>query len=849
MAILFPHIRYRLVCFSRKITAVWIWVLLACLSSPVLAQNLRNGLVLGTTGLPVPGVEIRLNNEQLLGVTNKIGIFKSSQDIESGTWVLGFYNGKRVLMHQWLGNSMMDTLRYSNNSGGQDSSQPFQRMDGITITAKRGNGFMEDIRTQRLQLNPTPMAGIESLIKMQIGVSAGNEMSSNYSVRGGNYDENLIYVNDIEILRPQLISSGQQEGLSFINPDLVGSVSFSAGGFGAEYGDKMSSVLDVQYERPDSASVIANLGTMSNSFAYLSGKKNHNAGFGIRQYSNSLLTRSLNTAGDYSMNFLDAQGFYNWQFHKKWEIQLLGNLATNNYTLNPVSRTTTFGTIQSALQLNVGMAGQESLIYQYGMGSASLVYRPNRKKEYKLIVAHTGIQEQEFFDVQGAYFLSELDRDLGSKDFGKPLRTLGYGYYIDHGRNRLRSAVSQAAVIGKWDHVVLGHGERAPVLESVKFGVRVHAENLLDRMEEWYYNDSADYNVPLLGYLTDSILLDDNVFAKNQLQSFRAKSFLTVSHLLNRKKQLMVHAGIRNQYWSVNNEWLWMPRLSFTLEPNKQYNARVNHDSLRKPSVTYKLALGAYHQPGFYRELRNFNGSLNQQLLAQKSWHLLLGMERNLLIRGQRFKYTSEAYGKYLVDLVPYLYDNIRVRYYAVNSSRGYAWGIDQRLYGEFTKGLESWFTLGVMQAKEQITYTDKSGATVESDWLRRPTDRRVNFSAVFQDQLKNNPSVRVNLSLVIGTSIPYYFDGIFRYQTKPNVITPYRRIDLGLSKTFSAEKNNWVKAAGLSEAWISLDVFNVLDINNVISYSWIKDLDNNRYGVPDYLTGRRLNLRLHARF
>lgn len=834
--------------FARK----RIFVVLFILSGiPLIsfAQNTRQGIVIGTSGLPAAGVEIRLDNEQLLGISDRNGFFKSNQDIEDGTWVIGFYNSKRVLVHRWRSNLNPDTLSYNADNNSGNSDQPYQRMDGIVITSKRSNGFMEDIRTQRLQLNPTPMAGIESLIKMQIGVSAGNEMSSNYSVRGGNYDENLIYVNDIEILRPQLISSGQQEGLSFINPDLVGSVSFSAGGFGAEYGDKMSSVLDVQYEKPDSISVIANVGTMTNSFAFLAGGKNSNGGLGIRQYSNSLLTRSLNTAGDYSMNFWDAQAFYNLTLSKKWQLQFLGNLATNDYTLNPVSRTTTFGTIQSALQLNVGMAGQESLIYRYGMGSGTLVFKPSRKKEYKLILAHTGIQEQEFFDVQGAYFLSELDRDLGSKDFGKPLRTLGYGYYLDHGRNRLTSAVSQAAFIGKWDHVVLGKKENAPILEQVKFGVRIHAENLLDRMEEWYYNDSADYNVPLLGYLTDSIILDDNVFAKNQLQSYRTKSFITFSHLLNRKKQLMLHAGIRNQYWSVNEQWLWMPRISFTMEPNKQYNARVTHDSLRKPSITYKLAIGAYHQPGFYRELRNFNGILNQQLLAQKSWHLLMGMERNLLIRGQRFKYTSEAYGKYLTDLVPYLYDNIRVRYYAVNSSEGYAWGVDQRLYGEFTKGLESWFTLGIMQTKEKISYTDLAGKEVQSNWLRRPTDRRVNFSAVFQDQLKNNPSVRVNLSLVIGTSIPYYFDGIFRYQTKPNVITPYRRIDLGLSKTFSADKNSWVKSARLSEAWISLDIFNVLDINNVISYSWIKDLDNNRYGVPDYLTGRRLNLRLHARF
>jgi hypothetical protein len=290
--------------------------------------------------------------------------------------------------------------------------------------------------------------------------------------------------------------------------------------------------------------------------------------------------------------------------------------------------------------------------------------------------------------------------------------------------------------------------------------------------------------------------------------------------------------------------------MSLSWEPHKSFNERQRSDAAKKPDVLYKLAIGAYHQPGFYRELRNFDGQLNRQLLAQKSWHVVTGYERYFFNGGRKFKYTAEAYYKGYQDLVPYLFDNIRIRYYGTNSATGFAWGVDQRIYGEFTKGLESWFTLGIMQTKEKITYSDEvSGNSVTTDYLRRPTDRRVNLGAVFQDQMPNNPSLRVNLTMNIGTGIPYYLDGKARYTTTPNTIPPYRRVDIGFSKIFEPKKYKWVGKMGMSNAWLSIDIFNLLDINNVIGYSWVKDLQNNRYGVPDYLTGRRINIRLYGSF
>ena len=476
------------------------------------------------------------------------------------------------------------------------------------------------------------------------------------------------------------------------------------------------------------------------------------------------------------------------------------------------------------------------------MGSLTLRYTPNIKNEFKWMLNHTSIEEQEVFDVEGLYYLSQLDRDMGSKTYGKPLKTLGYGYYIDHGRNRMLSGVTQFAHIGK-----IGKTTDA---FSWNYSIRLNKESVDDKIAEWYYNDSAGYNIAPFGRMEDSILFDNYILAKNTLNSYRGKAHLAGQWRLSKRQQIWLTSGVRTQYWTVNREMLIMPRMSLSWEPHKSYNERQRSDAAKKPDVLYKLAIGAYHQPGFYRELRNFDGVLNRRLLAQKSWHVVTGYERYFFNGGRKFKYTAEAYYKGYQDLVPYLFDNIRIRYYGTNSANGFAWGVDQRIYGEFTKGLESWFTLGIMQTKEKITYNDeKTGNSITTDYLRRPTDRRVNLGAVFQDQMPNNPSLRVNLTMNIGTGIPYYLDGKARYTTTPNIIPPYRRVDIGFSKIFEPKKYMWVAKMGMSNAWLSIDIFNLLDINNVIGYSWVKDLQNNRYGVPDYLTGRRINIRLYGSF
>ncbi|MFM7638393.1 MAG: TonB-dependent receptor plug domain-containing protein [Bacteroidota bacterium] len=782
----------------------------------------------------VGNVKVRLSDDSQIGVSDSSGYFTASEPLYEGDKIFGYLRGEKVFGFSWIEEKSGITLI--------TVGQGLDLIGEVRIRINRGGPFLEEIKPQKLQLNPAIGGGIESLIKTFIGVTSGNEMSSQFTVRGGNYDENLIYVNDVEILRPQLISSGQQEGLSFINPDLVNAVKFSAGGFGSQYGDKMSSVLDVDYIRPDSFKASVTLGTMLNS-AMISGKKGRFSGFlGLRNFNNGLITKSLDVSGNYSMQFSDVQSLLSYKLSRHWHIEFLGNLASNAYQLNPTSRTSTFGTIQNAYSLNVGMAGQEALNYLYGMGNINIKFKPTVRSEFQWMLNHTAIAEEEIFDVEGAYFLSQLDRDLSSKTYGKPLKTLGYGYYIDHGRNRMQSGVTQFAHLGR-----IGKSTDA---FSWHYSLRANKETVNDKIAEWYYNDSAEYNLSPWGASQDTILFDNYIKARNQISTLRLKGHWSAQWRLSKREQIWLNAGIRGQYWNLNKEMVVMPRLSVSWEPNKNYNERQRIDSLKRADVLWKFALGAYHQPGFYRELRGFDGVLNKALLSQKSYHAVGGYERYIYAGTRKFKYTSEAYFKLYQDLVPYLFDNIRIRYYAQNSAHGYAWGVDQRLYGEFSDGLESWFTLGIMQTKEKITYFNQEQQTeVTTDYLRRPTDRRVNLGVVFQDQMPNNPSLRVNLSMNIGTAIPYYLDGQARYTTTPNVIPPYRRVDIGFSKIFNTKKYPWLGRFGLKNAWLSADIFNLLAINNVIGYSWVKDLQNNRYGVPDYLTGRRLNIRFYGSF
>ncbi|MBU6324849.1 MAG: TonB-dependent receptor plug domain-containing protein [Bacteroidetes bacterium] len=785
---------------------------------------------------PVPGVWIKPLGSLNGALTNEDGRCAIKVPCDSAIRIEGFFERKRVFSGQMV--ALKDSTKYQIaylNAG-------VGNMELLRITSGTGTGLNIELKPRAVEGMTGLGSGIENIIKTLPGVFSNNELSSQYSVRGGNFDENLVYVNDVEIYRPQLIHSGQQEGLSFINPLLVKNLKFSAGGFEARYGDKQSSVLDVEYRKPTRFESTIDIGLLGASLAVeqLSANRRLSGIGSLRWRSNTLVLNTLDVRGRYVTNFYDAQWLIAYRLTPRLRIEWLGNTAENRYRLNPESRETSFGTAQNAFNLYVAMGGQEFSGYNSAMSALSLIWKPRRSTELKLIGSAFATREQEVFDVFGAYSLGLLDKDPSSETYGKPIRNLGAGSFIDHGRNRLNTRVINLSQLGNWNS--------SNKKISLHWGARIQQEQIRDKIHEWLYNDSSEYNIPPFGFGRDSVVMDGYVSGRAKLSSWRASAHLQSSFLIHKSSNTRITVGSRSQYWSLNGQWIHSPRIQLSMEPNRAYNTSLP-DSLRRDVVRLYLAGGVYNQPAFYREMRRFDGTLNTQLRAQQSIHFVAGMERTFMMWGRKFKWLSEAYYKQLQKQVPYLFDNIRIRYYAENSSKGYSWGVDNRVNGEFIPGLESWFTLSVLQSKERISYRNSTGNEVISNWLRRPTDKRVNAAIVFQDELPGNKRYRMNLNLIFGTGMPYYLGGNLRYKDIYR-IPPYRRVDIGFTKVIAdAESKPKGKLWNMVQSsWVSLEIYNMLGIDNVISYLWVKDFSANIYGVPEFLTGRMLNLRLQVR-
>ncbi len=801
----------------------------------VQAQSVFKGRLIKISGEAYSGVNIFKDGGQKVATTDSSGFFSFETDFVQTLHIFGYQGKTRAFAIEIEPNANI----YKNIIVPISEGDGAELIPSVSITVSQAdNPFTTILKPRALAANPSIGGGVEALIKTLGGVSSNNELSSQFSVRGGNFDENLTYINDIEIYRPQLISSGQQEGLSVINPDLVDNLKFSAGGFDAQYGDKMSSVLDVYYNQPDSQGAIINAGFLVNSVSLYGTRGKWRALGGVRQYSNSLVGRSMDEQGIYTMNFADAQALITFTPSVRHEWSFLGNMALNRYKLSPQSRSTDFGTIQTAIRLQVGFDGSELMNYDYGLAALTYKFTFDKYKTFKFIAGITGSNEVENFDVQGAYELQLLETNNGGST-GRPLRTLGFGYFIDHGRNTFQAQIMQFAHLGD----IKSKDKR----RDFKYGIRLSTQQFTDKYSEWLYNDSAGYNIPPTAYATDSIIYDDFVNARNAVNSKKLEAFIQEKFVLGSKRNVVISAGLRANYWSLNEEFFATPRFNVSWEPYKRN--RSMSDTTEPKHWIFKFATGAYYQPAVYREMRDFSGNLNTNLKAQRSYHVVLGADHLFTMWDRRFKWSSEAYYKDLSRLVPYLYDNIRIRYYAQNSSRGYAWGFDNRVNGEFIKGLESWFTLSLLQTKEKIEYVNSAGQSVTSGFIRRPSDRRVNFAMVFQDELPNNPSSRVNISFTVGSSVPYYLNREFRYTSRPFTLSPYRRLDIGFSKVLIGPESKYKPRGifkGIEKAWISAEVFNLANFQNTISYLWVKDLNNNIFGVPEYLTNRRLNIRLH---
>ena len=709
--------------------------------------------------------------------------------------------------------------------------------DIIVKDQKSRKSNLSRIKTKHVEVIPGSNGGIESILKTLPGVSSANELSSQYSVRGGNFDENLVYVNGIEVYRPFLIHSGQQEGLSFVNPDLVGSILFSAGGFAAKYGDKMSSVLDIKYKKPKSSNGSVSLSLLGGSAHFEGINKNKRLSylFGIRHKSNQYLLNSLDTEAEYKPRFSDLQTYLNYKLDTDWDISFLANISKNEYNMIPQNRDTDFGTFNEALRLTIYFEGQEVDRYETYFGALSTKYNPNTHLQLQLTTSAFKTFEQENFDILGEYWLYQLDNNLGSDNFGDIAFDRGVGKYINHARNSLEARVINLAHKGNFNNNNT----------TIDWGIQFQQEDIDDRIHEWSLIDSAGFILP---HPTDSIGLPSNnnqevninelLKTNINISSSRQSGYIQYSKDMN---NLSLNAGTRSSYWSYNEELLVSPRISLAYAPNWQKD------------VVFRLASGIYYQSPFYKELRYPNGELNKNISSQKSVHYVLGSDYLFYKWGRPFKWITEVYYKKLDNLIPYKVDNVRIQYLAENNSNGYATGIDLKINGEFVSGVESWASLSIMKTEEDIigdTYIDQDGNTVEVGYIPRPTDQRVNFSLFFQDYIPNNLNYKMHLNMIYGSGLPFGPPKSEKYEDVLR-IPDYRRVDIGFSAILKSEnKKSKIKFLNvINSAWISAEVFNLLDINNTVSYLWVSDVGGRQYAVPNYLTRRQLNLKLILRF
>ncbi|MBN2683616.1 MAG: carboxypeptidase-like regulatory domain-containing protein [Bacteroidales bacterium] len=724
-------------------------------------------------------------------------------------------------------------------------------LEGTEIINKKSRETSIHIMdSKKASFLPTTNADIMGLVKLMPGVStAGGEFSSQYAVRGGNFDENLVYVNDIEVYRPFLIRSGQQEGLSFVNTDLTSKVTFSAGGFEAKYGDKMSSVLDIKYKKPTEFGGSVT-GSLLGGSAHIEGAtKNHIFTHitGVRYKTFSYVLNSLDTKGDYSPSFADIQTYLTYDLSPKFELNFLGNYAMNKYLFKPTDRQTSYGTVSEALSLKVYFDGQEVDKFTTMFGSMAGIYKPRDYVQMKFIASAFQTVEQETFDILGQYYLNELDKQLGSDNLGDSISNIGIGSFLDHARNYLNATVLNFSYKG----YIFPHIKRKNK-SSVLWGMKIQHEIIDDKINEWKLLDSAGYTLP---YSDTVVNLSESLNSLALLQSTRATAYFQYGRTYQdslKRNTYGYNAGIRGNYWDYNNQLLVSPRINFFWTPTWYQKKDTIRNEKTKTDIVFRFSTGYYYQPPFYKELRGLDGIINPEIRAQKSIHFVLGSDYVFEAWDRTFKLMTELYYKYMTNLIPYDVDNVRIRYYATNNSKGYATGIDFKLHGEFVKGVESWVNLSVMQTKENLTddyYFDTTGTTIFPGFIPRPGDQRVNFSMFFQDYLPGNKSYKMSLNLVYGTGMPFGPPNGQKYQSVLR-FPAYRRVDIGFIKVIKTDENpEDKKFKNFKNIWISLEIFNLLGINNTISHTWIRDINNRQYAVPNYLSGRRLNIKLHAEF
>ncbi|MDG1348731.1 MAG: TonB-dependent receptor [Flavobacteriales bacterium] len=792
-----------------------------------------NGLVTDEDNNSLPAVNISVLGKSIGAISNNDGTY--NLDIPA--------NRSVVIGYSFVG-YQLEKIRIPMLKKGQTYTLNIQLKSASTLLGdvivtdqKSRKESFSRIKPKHVKVLPGNSGGIEAILKTLPGVNSANELSSQYSVRGGNFDENLVYVNGIEVYRPFLVRSGQQEGLSFVNTDMVGSILFSAGGFAAKYGDKMSSVLDITYKRPRENAASLQLSMLGGSAHVEGTNKNGRLSYliGARHKTNKYLFSAMDTEADYTPEFYDLQTFINYELNTDWQISFLGNISKNQYTMVPKNRDTDFGTINEALKLKIYFEGQEVDKYETYFGALSTTYQPNTELNLQFTTSAFQTFEQENFDILGEYWLYQLENNLGSDEFGDVAFDRGVGKYINHARNSLSARVLNFSHRGNYNKEAI----------KVDWGFRMQKEEIEDKISEWNLIDSAFFNFPhpddsigLPSNPDQQIVMSELLKTQINLSSYRNSGYMQVSKDIG---NLTLNAGTRGSYWTYNEELLLSPRASLAYAP------------IWEKDVVFRAATGIYYQSPFYRELRTPEGTLNHNIKAQKSTHYVLGTDYLFYKWGRPFKWITEVYYKDLENLIPYKVDNVRIQYLANDLSNGYAAGIDIKVNGEFVPGAESWASLSVMKTEEDIvgdTKTDENGNTVDVGYIARPTDQRVNFSMFFQDYIPNKPNYKMHLNLVYGTGLPFGPPDGEKHQDVLR-IPNYRRVDIGFSAVLKAadkkSKLKWLNA--FNSIWVSAEVFNLLDINNTVSYLWVADVSGREYAVPNYLTARQLNAKLIFRF
>lgn len=714
------------------------------------------------------------------------------------------------------------------------------------VGQRRQTSTIDMLDPSKYRIIPNSSGGIESLLITFTGVSSSNELSSQYNVRGGNFDENAVYVNGIEVYRPLLVRSGQQEGLSFINTDMVQNVSFSSGGFDAKYGDKMSSVLDIDYKKPKKFEASYSLSLLGAS-AYLgTANKKFTQMHGIRYKTSQYLLGTLDTKGVYKPSFIDYQTYLTYQLKPKLELTFLGNFSQNSYTFIPDSSVTEFGTYNMGRKLTIFYEGQEKDLFQTAFGALTLNYKPKQGLKLSLLASAFNTNENETYDILGEYILSEVKMDLKAEN--KTGESLGIGKYHEHGRNRLNATVANIGHLGEFD------------IENnkIKWGVNLQREIISDKISEWEWRDSVGYSLP---YNDQQVNLYYNLKSKTNLSTWRTSAFLQDTYKLKSEAgTYLFTGGLRAGYWNFNKELLVSPRFSVAVLPHWERD------------FSFRFATGVYYQAPFYKEIRdtvsdalnNIDIQLNNNLKAQRSLHFVLGGDHYFRAWGRPFKFTTEAYLKLADRVVSYSIDNVRIRYSGINDAKAYTAGVDFKLFGELVPGADSWINLSIMDSKEDIigdsyikNTLDNDGEIASSEtiypgWLPRPSEQRYTFSMLFQDYLPNNPKYKVHLKFIWSDGLPIAAprnsDYAAAFRAIGNRTPPYRRVDIGASRvlingTDKVMDRAWLKH--VKSIWLNLEVFNMLDFKNVNSYYWVTDVYGQQMATPNYLTGRQFNVKI----